>query len=278
LRSSGKQDSFSIRSEGDLEVAILHENQVACTDIIDPDLYIVAGKPPNQNIAFHNDACFRLFVIHVAEVFAEGRKTLTIGVERHNFSLFSGALWLCKRHPRETKESGLGAACRQLDDWLQETKPFSFWCGSLGTEFELEMPRKALLKYGANITKHNILRLNSLLSNLQGLCKRNGFDMSETELLQVFEPFTNEIYNRLKYHSTYLVEMLYDYFAAMNRLIIRRYEANPTNRVVQMTFPEGITSDAYKDLYGDVLVFLRFRKDRLKECRPHTAWYHKMRY
>ncbi len=64
--------------------------------------------------------------------------------------------------------------------------------------------------------------------------------MSETDLLGVFEPFTDEIYDRLRHHSTYLVEMLYDYFAAMNRLIIRRYEANPTNQVGAMTLAEGL--------------------------------------
>ena len=72
--------------------------------------------------------------------------------------------------------------------------------------------------------------------------------------------------------------MMYDYFAAINRLVVSRYEANPTNRVAEMTFPQGVTSDAYRDLYGSVLIFRRYDESRFRERRPHTWEYLKMRY
>lgn len=67
-----KSEVFRISSEGDLEVAIFHENQAAFTDIINPDLYTVVGNSPNQHILFHTDSCFNLFLIYISEMFAEG--------------------------------------------------------------------------------------------------------------------------------------------------------------------------------------------------------------
>lgn len=42
------------QTEGDIEAAILSENNEAFSPIINKDLYFVAGEPPDQNIYFHN--------------------------------------------------------------------------------------------------------------------------------------------------------------------------------------------------------------------------------
>jgi hypothetical protein len=262
-----------------LEIILLYENQGAFPDIINPDLYFVGGTEPNQEIRFHNNVCFDLFLIRVNELFAEAPRIVSIGDRYYNYSLFTGMQWFCKRYPSEAEEVGLVDACSVLHEWLYTKKPVSFWCGELDTQFEFIMSRIELISFGGNLSKHNLLRVNALLTKLQRLCERHGFNVLEQNLISVLEPFSQEIKdNRLQYHSSYLIEMLFNYFAAINRLVIRRCFENNTNDVRQMTFPEGTTNDTYKDLYGSTLVFRRFEEQRFKQFRPITTKYLKLRY
>ena len=273
-----ESDVFRISSDGDLEIAILHENQVAFADIINPDLYAVLGESPEQNILFHNDACFDLFLVHVAEVFAEGTNNVVLDGRNYNFSLFGGALWLCEKYEEETRRAGLTSAYERLNMWLSQIVSFTFWCGGLNTQFELNMSRRDLLGFASNLSKHNILRLNALLNRLQRLCERSGFTVSEADLLSIMEPFVDELRSRLMYHSSYLTEMLYDYFAAINKLITDRFDSMGTNDVSQMRLPDGVTSDSYRDLYGSTLVFRRYDEGRFNRFKPITSPSLKIRY
>lgn len=267
---------FILRSEGDLEIILLYENQGAFTDIINPDLYTVGGTVPNQEIRFHNDSCFDLFLIRVNELLAEAPRALNISGRHYNYSLFTGMQWFCEKHPAEASEVGLTAACNTLDQWLSTAKPVSFWCGDLRAQFELIMPRIDLLSFSGNLSKHNLLRINVLLSKLQRLCERNGFSVAEQDLISVLDPFLQELKSRLEYHSSYITEMLFVYFASINRLVIRRCIQNNTNDVSRMSLPAGTTSDTYKNLYGSTLVFRRYDENLFKQFRPVTNL--KLRY
>jgi hypothetical protein len=278
MGTTKKNNVFRISSEGDLEIAILHENQSAFTDIINPTLYTVQGEPPEQNILFHNDACFDLFLIHVAEVFAEGTNNVVLNGKNCNFSLFSGSLWLCKKYESETCEVGLNAACDMLKLWLDQTTPFEFWCGELDIQFKLIMSRRELISFAGNLSKHNVLRLNALMSKIQSLCKMNGFIIKDLNLVSVLEPFVAELKSRLEYHSSYLTEIMYDYFSAINRLVIKRFDLMKTNDVSKMKHPESVTSDSYRNLYGSTLVFRRYDENRFVKFRPQTTRFLKMRY
>jgi hypothetical protein len=79
---------------------------------------------------------------------------------------------------------------------------------------------------------------------------------------------TEEVRNRLRYHATYVLELLGNFFESLNALIDRRFRANPTNRVDQMTIPEVVTSDVFRNLYGDVLVFKRYAPERIRDFTP----------
>jgi hypothetical protein len=270
--------NIRINSEGDLEIIILYENQEAFTDILNPNLYAVLGEVPEQNIVFHNDSCFDLFVVHTSELFAEGSNNVRLNGKTQNFSLFGGALWLCERYEDEARRAGLTSACDALNSWLEKRVPFAFWCSNLHTQFELEMSRKELLSFAGNLSKHNILRLNILLSRLQRLFERNGSLVEEQDLIGVLEPFVAELKSRLLYHSSFLVEMLYDYFAAINRFIINRFDIMKTNDVRKMKLPDTVSSDSYRNLYGDTLVFRRYDEARFSKFKPTTTEYLKMRY
>ena len=48
---------------------------------------------------------------------------------------------------------------------------------------------------------------------------------------------------------------------------------NPTNKVNEMLMPEGVTSNVFRDMYGSVLVFKRYKEIRIKKFIPQT-WKH----
>jgi hypothetical protein len=271
-------EDFVFESEGELEVAILHENHNALATIIHPDLYKVVGDSPDQNIVFHNNPCFELFLVRVIEIFAAGSKNATINKKNYNHSLFSGAQWLCEQHEKETKSVGLNEICEEINDWIESKKYFSFWCGELGTQFEFELTRLQLIYFGGNIFKHNLFRLNIIMKKLLNLCKKNGYNISTDELVSVIEPFSEELSSRLKYHSTYLAEILGKYFQAINQFIINRFNIKKTNKDSEMNFPDGVVSNAYKNLYGSTIVFHRYEEERIKNFTPTTSESLKKRY
>jgi hypothetical protein len=97
-------------------------------------------------------------------------------------------------------------------------------------------------------------------------------------MVAMLEEFEEEARNRLRYHSSYLIEMLGKLFEAINNLIATRYYKNPTNKVREMVMPEGVSSEVFHDLYGSVLVFKRYKLERIRNFTPHTTKYLKMRY
>src|SRR5258708_7513750 len=109
---------FRVASFCGLSVVVLPGMRAAYAHIASSDLYKVLGEVPNQEVHFHNDACFDLFLIRVAELFAEGRNNVTIAGTNLNFSLFSAVKWLCKEHPDESCIVGLDVACQNLANWL----------------------------------------------------------------------------------------------------------------------------------------------------------------
>lgn len=117
-----------------------------------------------------------------------------------------------------------------------------------------------------------------MLNKLTRILERNGFSIKEQEVVSVVEPFSAELESRLIYHSSYLTEMLYDYFMAINTLIITRGDIMNTNHVSKMLHPEGVSSDVYKNMYGSVIVFNRYDKSLFSQFRPITTKYLKMRY
>jgi len=124
--SSSNNQMFKIDSEGDLEIILLSENQNAFTDIINPDLYDVLGDAPDQSIMFHNDSCFDLFFIRVAEIFSEGLNNVSLGGKNYNFSLFSGAQWLCENTLLNAIRVALQMLVKNLLNGLIQRQYFHF--------------------------------------------------------------------------------------------------------------------------------------------------------
>jgi hypothetical protein len=276
--SRSSRDLYRIASYGDLEVMTLHEMQAAYADIANSNLYKVLGEAPNQQILFHNDACFDLFLIRASELFAEGGNNGAVEGANLNFSLFSAVQRLCNEHAAESRAVGLDVACQNLADWLDHASPFEFWCPDLNILFMLQLTRRDLLSFAGNLSKHNLLRLNSLLGKLQRLCERNGYTITDQDLVGVLDPFLQELRSRLIYHATRLAEILICCFAALNELVVKRFEEQNTNDVRRMKHPEGVSSDSFKNLYGSTLVFRRFARQRFDEVTPVTTEFLKLRY
>lgn len=279
-------------TEGDLEVAILSESLEAFYGIINHDLYKVYGNPPNQNIMFHNSSCFDLFLIRLQEVFAESSWPVTvINGKRKNLSLLSATIWFTERYPEESEVARLTLGANTLHNWLNEVRPFEFWDGKQNITFQLT--RKDVISIGANLSKHNLLRLSSVLEKIYDRCKNDAgmVDLKKSDVIHIIDPFLQELQSRLLYHSTYLVEILFDYFAAINRVVIKRkieYTVVKTEKcklnvgdiitMADLKYPEGLTSWDFEDLYSSTLIFRSFDEERFRCLRPVTSKSLKLRY
>ena len=268
----------AIQSEGDLEVVLLHESHSVLAEIIGPELYSVGGTAPEQSVVFHTRSSFDLFLILVVEFFAEGPRSAFINQDFQNWSLLKGLRWLCDRYADEGRTAGLEEAVAALETWIAKEVPIEFWCPDVDATVTFPLRNEQLISFGANTAKHHLFRLADLLGKLESLCKQAGYTFTAQQFPAVLTSMTDEVRSRLQYHSSYLIELLGHVFLALNRLIVARFNQNPTNRVNEMTIPAGVTSDVFKDLYGSVMVFMRYEEARIVNHTPVTTRYLRMRY
>lgn len=267
----------SIQSEGDLEVVLLHETHSVLAELIGPELYSVGGTAPEQSVLFHTRSTFNLFLILVVEIFAEGPRSAYINQKYQNWSLLKGLRWFCERYTSEAESSGLHPALSALETWAAKDVPFSFWCPDVDKDVCFPLKNEQFISFGANTAKHHLFRLADLLGKLESLCVNAGYNFTPQHYPAVLSSMTEEVRSRLQYHSSYLIELLGNVFFALNRLIIVRFEKNPTNRVTEMNVPNGVTSDVFRDLYGSVMVFKRYEDSRIRDYTPVTTRYLRMR-
>ena len=267
-----------IRSEGDLEVILLHETHGLLADIVGPDLYAVGGAPPEQSVLFHTHSSFNLFLILLVEFIAEGQQSTYIDDKYQNLSLIRGLFLFCEKHKNEAEESGLIIAISEFNSWVKREVLIKFWCPEVDTEIEFMLSNEQLISFGANTTKHHLFRLSTLFGKLESKCSNAGYSFSPQQLSAVLSSMIEEVNSRLQYHSSNIIELLGNIFLSLNALVTRRFEENPTNIVSEMIFPEGITSDVFKDMYGSVLIFKRYEKSRISNYTPITTRFLKMRF
>lgn len=260
-----------IQSAGDSEIVLLHEVHETLASIVGPHLYTVLGDAPNQEVRFANERCFDLFLIHLVELFAEGHNVIAIEGRNRNLSLVEGLEWLDQNRQDETRICGLSAALGALTNWLGTETDLEVWCPDIEEEIRFPVTRRELIWFGANHAKHNLLRLSVVLRKLARKLEMANVEIPHQHVLHVLEVTIEEVRRRLIHHSTFIIELLGDLFTSLNRLIIDRHAANPTNRVDEMVMPEGVTSDVFRDLYGRVLVFKRYDEEaRIRAFVPTT--------
>ena len=268
-----------IQSAGDLEIVLLHETHETLASIIGPDLYTVHGDAPSQDVRFPNVHCFDLFLVRLVELFAKGHDVVTIEGRKKNLGLLDGLDWLDEKLQAETELCGLTAALTELKNWLGTETGFEVWCPDIDMHVNFPITRRDLIWFGANHVKHSLLRLSGVLDKLSRKLRTAGIEVPHQHTVHVLDETVKEIRNRLNNHSTFIIELMGNVFISLNRLILGRYATNPTNRVDEMVMPEGVTSDVFRSLYGDVLVFKRYdERDRIRAFMPVTNPVPKLRY
>jgi len=269
----------SIQSSGDLEVVVLNEAHSALASIIGPDLYKIGGEAPEQTAIFHDDPAFDLFLIFAGEFFSEGVRSANISGKYQNYSLFSALMSLAEKHQGEMQARYLHSVLEKTDAWMTREVEFEFWCPEVQTQIKLLLSRKQVLHFGNVAVKHNLLRLSDLLTKLAKWCQDADYQFSSQQLIPVFNSMNEEVRNRLRYHATYMLELLGEVFMAVNRIIVSRFDANPTNRADQTHFPSDLTDDVFRDLYSSMLVFRRYDEDkRIRAYTPACSQYLKLKY
>jgi hypothetical protein len=268
---------FKIVSAGDLEVILLYENHSLLADIISSNYYGLVGSPPSE-VRFHSSSALGDFLVHVDELFAEGRSNVEIDGQNSNQSLFGAALWFCESYRAEAEVARLYSACEQLREWISAEPVFSFWCGALDSEINFALSRRAMINFAANLHKHGLLRLGHLMERLRDRCAESGLQVLGLDIVAVRDPFIEELESRLLYLSSWLVELLGAYFLGINSVVTARYNLDRPNDVGRMRMPHGVTSDAIRDLYGSTLVFKNYHPERISGHTPTVRDLMKVRY
>lgn len=175
---------------------------------------------------------------------------------------------------------GLNRAIESLETWLNEEPLFSFWSGNISTRVKFPLSRRKMLRFAQLLSKHNLLRLSDAIGKLHDICEKARSRVVQAEVLHILNGFKEELKtNRLLYHSSYLLEMLHIYFTELNKVAYQMYMRSPTNRMAEMKFPDGISSDTFRDLYYSAVSFAAsYNKAHYDALRPHTTRYLKMRY
>jgi hypothetical protein len=109
-------------------------------------------------------------------------------------------------------------------------------------------------------------------------CEAAGYNFTDQQAYSVLRSMMEEVHSRLVYHSTYIVELSGRIFFSLNALIKHRFEANPTNVFDDIAYPEGITSEVFRNLYAETLVFKRYADQRIWDHTPATSDVLKLRY
>jgi len=206
-----------VRSEGDLEVVLLHETHGLPADIIGPDLYSIRGTPPEQSVLFHTHSSFSLFLILLVEFIAEGKQSAFIDEKYQNLSLLKGLLWFCDRHNKEATENELDSAVSEFESWVKKEATIKFWCPEVDTEIEFMLSNEQLISFGANTTKHHFLRLSTLFGKLESKCNNVGYNFSPQQLSAVLSSMIEEVNSRLQYHSSNILELMGNIFRGCPR-------------------------------------------------------------
>jgi len=204
----------------------------------------------------------------LVELIAEGSRSSFIGDKYQNWSLLRGLRWLCGSHDAETKECNLQTTLHNLEAWINASADVTFWCGDLQEQLKFPLLNRDLISFGANTTKHHLIRLSSMLEKLHKILSAAGYSFTAQDIVAILSSMTEEVRHRLRYHATYLLELLGNLFESLNALIDRRFRKNPTNRVDEMIMPAGVTSDVFRDLYGSVLAFKRYSPERIRDFTP----------
>lgn len=264
-----------IQTTGDLEVVVLFEAHDLLADIISDEYYSVNGPSPTE-VRFHSRRAMEDFFVHAYELIAEGPNVAVEGITRP--SLLEGLSWLCRMHPDEAKRVGLDSATNCVSEWLQTKKDVTFWCPELDTNLLFPLTRAELIKFTANLGKHRLLRLQRLMEQLRTLTVSAGVEAQGTALVGVREPFLAELHSRLEYLASWFIELLGQLWGALNSLVVARSREANTNDVRLMPMPEGVTSDAIRDLYGSTLVFKSYDQSRIMRFVPRVPAILKKRY
>ena len=188
----------AIQSAGDLEVVLLHETHSVLAEIIGPNLYTIYGTAPEQDVTFKSEQHFNLFLILLVELTAEGPRSAFIGDKYQNWSLLRGLHWFCGTHDDETKACHLQEHLHNLETWINSSAEVTFWCPDVEVQLKFPLLNYDLISFGANTTKHHLIRLSAMLEKLHRVLSTAGYSFTAQETVGVLSSMTDEVRNRLR--------------------------------------------------------------------------------
>ncbi|HEX6367492.1 MAG TPA: hypothetical protein VF006_01090 [Longimicrobium sp.] len=265
-------DTVGIQTAGDLEAVVLAESFDLLGSIVGPYMYRVSGTAGEQQAMFSSAEIQALFYIRVHEFLAPTTKVSSVASAPGEFSLFSGGAWLTTRYPDEAREAGLDAAYRGAAEWFDRLHRIVFWAPSVSRHLRLELPMRSIISMRANLEKHRLLRLDREIGRLQKKCAASGCPLTTAEAVAAREDYETHIRGMLEYHATEVAEHVGQYFLALYRLVLLRYQKHPTNKLDEMPYPHDVSNDVYRYMYTSAIWSLSgWTEARIKSSIPGTS-------
>lgn len=266
-----KQQDPRVLTGGDLEVVYLFETHDLLARIIGREYYQLLG----DEVSFHTSGRFDDFFVHVDELLSDSGHKATFEGAPTKQSLLAVGEWFTERAAAERAVPYLRRSSDALREWLAEAPSFRFFASEINRHLEFPLSRGGMIHYAATLSKHRLLRLGVLLSQLQQLIEAHGDSLTAHELMAVRESFQSELASRLNFLGTQLVELLGNYFLALNHVIVERRSQAGTNDARIMPMPLGLSSDVFREMYASTLVFKSYDHSRIFEFTPSTPTHRK---
>lgn len=212
----------------------------------------------NHNVepVFSSEEHQRLFYILLEDFLSERTEASLLP---DNVSAMQGLEKIAKE-PKlgESVSAGrLQLSCRVFSEWLTERGAVDTWCSNLETNLVLELSRREIIKFSANMSKHHFGHLSYVIAEINK--KAPGYSKYD------FIPLLKNIYhtlndNILSYHTAHIVEMLTNMRWGIHEYLKPEYSRafrRQNSSIYTYDIPEHIKSDLATSCYWELMESVR---------------------
>lgn len=194
-------------------------------EILSKQLFAILGTPPNQNILFETNICQKYFYLNLVDFLSQIGICFCLNDQK--VSVFEGLLSVSSSPRLGTKQgvSFLKKSLEIFDSWLETEAEIEHWYPDIDKKIILKISRKDMLLTCGNICKHKLLRLSKTADNVKKMFANSDVELTLEEAIasldNFFERFHDDI---LSYHSSYIIEMLFNIRRGINEYLKPVYD------------------------------------------------------
>ncbi len=199
---------------------LFRENQSVMLTMLHKDLYRITDD--KSVIMFHDHNCHKLFFIYLHDYISAKFKDPTI--QKSDISLFDLTLKFCGKYQKNEYFKKIIKTGNTLKKFLSKEKTY-YKIYIPPHTIDLKTSLLELINFAGNEAKHSYFRLSQLKQKMHKFFEANHISICEDkEYYDHLEYFMeNVVEDKLNYHQTKIVELLGNYFLAINVMLNSKY-------------------------------------------------------